>query len=178
MRFSLRSVFLTFAVIAVGLALVLYVTKDYRERMAIRASILSHGASFARVNPGNSIGVLFTEPVASPDIARYGTIETIEFKGIRIESESLGNLTGLEHVDVMLFQMCTIDHPEELTPLSRIGGIHSLLFWNTSISDTSIDIIATIRGIKVVDFFNTLVTKEGVDRLRKARPEIEVFLRP
>ena len=130
------------------------------------------------MHPGNSIGVLFTEPLASPHITQFGTIENIEFKGVQIEFDSLENLAGLDHVDVLLFQLCTIDGPEELAPLSEIGGIRSLLFWNTPISDTSIDIIANVSGIEIVDFSNTMVTNEGIDRLHVVRPNITVNLRP
>ena len=36
MRFSLRSLMAAFAVLAVVLTVILFVTKDYRERMALR----------------------------------------------------------------------------------------------------------------------------------------------
>ena len=49
MRFSLRSLFAFVTFISIAIVVVLFLTKDYRERMALQAELLSTGASYALV---------------------------------------------------------------------------------------------------------------------------------
>jgi len=178
MRFSLRSLLLATTAIAIGIAFMLYVTHDYRARMVIRNEILTDGAYWAEVDPGNSISVVFTKPIDSSKISKYRSIYQLELGGFAVNAASLENLLGLEHIDIMLFKSCTISHADELAPLSAFGEIRNLLFWDTPISDSSIDVIASVSGLKVVHFTNTSVTQSGIARLRTARPEISVYSRP
>lgn len=177
MRFSLRFMFASVAAVAIATALLLYATKGYRERMAIRSHLQSIGASYVTIHADNSIHVLFPESIGAPSIARYKRIKAIELRG-RITADSLRNLEGLEHIGVLLFQTCDVEDAEELLPLRDVGGIRGLLFWNTGITDASIDVIAGVPGLETVDLSNTRVTQEGVERLRAARPGVVVRSRP
>jgi len=177
MRFSLRFMFASVAAVAIATALLLYATKGYRERLAISNHLQSIGASYVSVDADKSIVALFPQPVGSPSIARYKRIKAIELRG-RITADSLSNLEGLEHIDVLLFQTCDVEDAEELLPLQDVGGIRALLFWNTGITDSSIDVIAGVPGLETVDLSNTRVTQEGVERLRAARPGVVVRSRP
>jgi hypothetical protein len=177
-RFSLRSMFIACACVSVGLAVAHFATKDYRRRLTISNDILAHGARYANVSADDSITVLFTGPVASSEIEKYRRINRIEFKGTRIDSDSLKNLTGLEHIETLMFTGCSIDGPDQLVPLSELGDVRCVLFWNTPVTDAAIDIIANTPGMEVVLFKNTSVTPAGADRLRGLRPGTAVHLRP
>lgn len=172
MRFTLRQLFGTVTIIAVALAILLYATKTYRERLAIRSHLESLGAYHVKFGPANSISAAaFHDPVSSPAIAQYKRIEVLDFKEAHVTSESLTNVAGLEQVDTVLLILCDVQD-EDLIPLKKIGGIRILCLKNTKISDAAIDTIAAIPGLERVDVSKTLVTPQGIERLRAARPEI------
>ncbi len=178
MRFSLRTLLALVTAIAVAIVAALYATKDYRERMALRAELLSMGARYASVGEDRSITVLFTEPVSATELKKYEKLRSVEFKQMSVDATSLKALAGLRRVDRMLFELCTIDDAHDLSELSKIGGVRSLLFWHTPIDDAAIPTIAQVPGLEVVSFSATKVTQAGVDQLRMARPEIRVDYRP
>ena len=109
--------------------------------------------------------------ISSPTIAQYKRIEVLDFKGAHVTSESLSNVAGLEQVGTVLLILCDVQD-EDLIPLKKIGGIRILCLKNTKISDAAIDTIAKIPGLERVDFSKTLVTPQGIERLRAARPAI------
>lgn len=171
MRFTLRQLFGVVTIAAVAIAILLYATKSYRERLAISSHLESIGAYHVRFGPGNSISAAFHDPVSSPTIAQYKRIEVLDFKGAHVTSESLTNVAGLEQVGVVLLILCDVQD-EDLIPLKKIGGIRILCLKNTKISDAAIDTIAEIPGLERVDFSQTFVTPQGIERLRAARPAI------
>jgi hypothetical protein len=178
MRFSLRSLFVFIAVIAAAIAAALYVTKDYRQRLALRAQLLSMGASWADVDDDHSISVVFTEPVTASGLKKYGTLGHLEFKRFSVDARSLKAFAELTDVGCMMFQSCTVTDATGLAELSKLGGIRGLLFWHTPIDDASIARIAEVRGLQIVSFRDTNVTQAGVDQLQRARPEIKVDYSP
>jgi hypothetical protein len=164
--------------IAVAIAVTLYATKDYRQRMALRADLLSMGARWANVGDDHSISVLFTAPVTAREVKKYEELGHVELQGFAVDASSLKAFTGLRHINSMLFQSCTIHDVNDLSELSKIVGIYSLLFLHTSIDDASIAKIVEVLGLEVVSFKGTKVTQAGVDQLRSARPEIRVDCGP
>jgi|SRR6476646_778233 len=178
MRFSLRSLFVFVTAIAAAIAVALYVTKDYRQRLALRGQLLSMGASWAKVDDDHAISVVFTEPVTASGLKKYETLGRVEFKRFSVDASSLKSFAGLTQVGCMMFQSCTVPDAEDLAELSKIGGIRALLFWHTPIDDASITMIAEVAGLESVSFRDTKVTQAGVDQLRRARPEIRVDYSP
>lgn len=171
MRFTLRQLFGAVTIAAVAIAILLYATKSYRERLAIRSHLESLGAYQVRFGPGNSITAAFHVPVSSPEIAQYKRIEVLDFKEAHVTSASLANLAGLEHVGIILLTMCDVTD-EDLLPLQKIGGVRILCLRHTKITDASIDTIAKIPGLERVDLSHTLVTPTGIKRLHATRPSI------
>lgn len=155
-----------------------YLTKDYRERIALRAELFSTGATFVSVSPSRSIRVLYAAPITMETIGKYKQFESIELQGFDVDADSLDALAELEMVDVLLFQSCTFHDSPDVTPLSQMGRVRSLLFWNTPIDDEAIPAIAEVPGLKVVSLSATKVTPAGIDQLRSARPEIRIDYRP
>lgn len=179
MRYSLKTLFGLVTVVSLIIAAGLYITKDFRERMALRAELLATtGAQFVSVNADRRIGVLFTKNLVSSDLKKYKKIDSIELKGIAVTSDSMLNLAQLESVDVLLFQTCTIPDSRALEPLSTMGSLRALLFWNTVVDDAVLESIAAIPGLESVDFSNAQAPPAALERLRFARPEIKVTTRP
>jgi len=161
-------------VIAVAITVALYVTKDYRQRMALRAQLLSMGAAYANVGDDHSIRVVFAEPVTANELSKYESLRQVEFKWFSVDASSLKAFAGLREVGSMMFQPCTVPDANDLTELSKIDTLRSLLFWHTPIDDASIPRIADVPGLQVVSFRGTRVTQAGVDHLHNMRPEIRV----
>ncbi len=174
MQFTLRQLLGAVTLISIALSLVMYATREYCERLAIRSELMSIGAYSVGFGEENSIvSAAFHEPVASTDIARFKKFAVLDFKGADVTSESLDNLAGLEHVGMMLLILCDVQD-EHLPPLEKIGGIRILSLCHTRITDASIDTIAEIPGLEWVDVSDTLITQDGIDRLRAARPSIKI----
>jgi len=178
MRFSLRSLLTFLTAFAVVFGAAVYLTKDYREREALRGELLSTGATFVSVSPSRSIRVLFAAPITMATIGKYKEFESIELQRVEIDADSIDALAELEMVDVLHFQSCTFHDSPDLTPLSQMGSVRSLLFWNTPIDDEATPAIAEVPGLKVVSLSATKVTPAGIDQLRSARPEIRIDYRP
>ncbi|MFN0016739.1 MAG: hypothetical protein ACKVP0_00685 [Pirellulaceae bacterium] len=171
MRFTLRQLFGAVTFAAVAIVILLYATKSYRERLAIRSHLESIGAYHVRFGPSNSITAAFHNPISSPTIAQYKQISVLDFKEAHVTSASLANLAGLEHVGTILLTMCDVTD-EDLLPLQKIGGVRILCLRHTRITDAAIDTIAAIPGLERVDLSHTLVTPTGIERLHAARPSI------
>jgi hypothetical protein len=77
-----------------------------------------------------------------------------------------------------MFTRCLIGSANQLAPLSEMGDVRNVLFWNTPVTDAAIDVIAKTPGMDGVLFKNTSVTQAGADRLRALRPGITVRLLP
>jgi len=179
MRYSLKTLLVGVTVIALLIGAGLYATEDYRDRMALQVDLLSTtGAHFVSVDAAHRIVVLFTEPIMNSGIKKYKKIDSIELQGFLVTGDSIVNLAQLDSIDVMMFQSCEIPDSGALQPLTEIGSIRSLLFWNTAIDDSAIDLIANVPGLDIVDLRKTKVTQAGLDRLRSTRPEIRISSRP
>jgi hypothetical protein len=176
MRYSLRGLFKTMTCVAVVLALLFYLTVNYRRQLAIRAHLESIGAYAVTFGPGNSICAAFHEPVGSPSIARYNEMAVLDFKEAHVTAKSLDNLAGLEVVGTMIFCLSDL-RDEDLARLKQIGQVRDLWLAHTKLTDASVDIIADIPGLKRVDLSNTKISPGAIARLRAARPSLEVFVR-
>ncbi len=163
MRFSLRSLFAFVTLISIAIVVALLLTKDYRQRMALQAELLSTGASYALVGESREIqSLVFTKPANTTDFKKYGQLGTLEFQRIAIDHDFLNTFAGLKQISTVMFQSCTIPDARDLAQLSKIGGIRSLLFWNTPIDDAAIDAIIEVPGLEIVSFRNTKVTRAGL----------------
>jgi hypothetical protein len=175
MRFSLRSLLALVTLISITIVVILFLTKDYRERMELQAELLSTGASYALVGESRAIqSLVFTKPVNATDFKKYRSLGTLEFKYSSIDQDFLKAFAGLEQVNRVMFQSCTVPDARDLAQLSKIGRVRALFFWNTPIDDASIDAVVEVQGLEIVSFRNTKVTQAGLDKLRLARPELRV----
>jgi hypothetical protein len=179
MRFSLRSLLAFVTLISIAIVVILFLTKDYRERMALQAELLSAGASYALVGESGAIqSLVFTKPVNATDFKKYGKLGTIEFQRFSIERNFLKAFAGLKQVNRVMVQSCTVPDARDLAQLSKIGQVRSLFFWNTPIDDASIDAVVEVPRLEAVGFRNTKVTQAGLDKLRLARPELRADYSP
>ena len=172
-RFSLRSLFGAVTAVAIVLALVMYLTIDYRKQLAIRSDLRALGAYSVRFGAGNSIQASFHDPVASPSIARYADIAVLDFKAAHVTDESLKNLSGLKNVGVIVFSLSDVQD-DQLRHLKPLGKVRHLWLSHTRLTDACVDALIDAPGLESVDVTNTLITPSGIARLRAARPAVIV----
>jgi hypothetical protein len=58
--------------------------------------------------------------------------------------------------------------------MSAAKKIETLWMTGTNLTDQSIDRIARMRQLQAVDLQRTKVTAAGIERLRKARPDLNI----
>jgi hypothetical protein len=173
MRFSIRSLLAAVAAVAIALALVMYLTKNYRKQLAIRSDLQAIGAYSIRFGTDNAIQASFHDPVVSSGIAKYPEIAVLDFKEAHVTEESLKNLSGLKSVGVMVFSLSDIQD-DHLRHLTTIGKVRHLLLSHTALTDDCVDAIIDVPGLESVDLTNSLITPNGIARLRAARPALIV----
>jgi len=173
MRFSLRSLFAAVTAAAIALALLLYLTINYRKQLAIRSDLRAMGAYSVRFGAGNSIQASFHDPVASPKIVKYAEIAVWDFKAAHVTDESLQNLSGLENVGVIVFSLSDVQD-DHLRHLKALGKVRHLWLSHTTLTDACVDALLEIPGLESVDVTNSLITPSGIARIRAARPSVIV----
>lgn len=100
---------------------------------------------------------------------RYVTISYTDLRrpGVVYLSQVV-NLTTLDMTN------CTHIHDDDFDPLSAASHLEVLVLRMTGITDASIPLLIGLRKLKRVDLSYTKVTAEGIARLRRERPELEI----
>jgi hypothetical protein len=174
MRFTLRKLFAAIAAIAVAVALLLALTAEYRRQLAIRSDLQKIGAHDVSFSADNTIRAWFQVPVASPAIARYrGELTVLEFKGAHITDESLEHASGLEEVNVMLFNLSDL-RDDQVRLFKRFRKVRGLWLSHTKLTDACIDALVEVPGLEWVKLDHSQITASGIERLRMARPQLVV----
>jgi hypothetical protein len=166
------------AVLAIVLAIFALATKEYRLRQAIRRHLLSLGADHVGVNADRSIRLFFTHPVDTTEFQKFGKIEAVELKQFHVEAATLRSLAPIESIDMLMFQLCTLDGVDAAEELTQFQSIRNLVFWNTTVGDPWVDSITKVAGLERVDLSNTKISPEGLARLRAALPNVLIDCRP
>jgi len=173
MRFSLRTILATVAATAIVMMVLMHLTTDYREQLAIRSDLKAMGAYAVSFGPDNSIQASFHDPVASPEIGKYREIAVLDFKEAHVTDESLSHLVGLEKVGVIIFSLSDV-RDDQLVHLGAIGEVRHLWLAHTGLTDACVDAIIDLPGLESVDVTNSSMTQAGISRLLEARPSLIV----
>lgn len=174
MQFSLSRLFGLVTFSALTIALLMYVTTNYRERLRVRAQLMSLGAYSVAFGSDNSVhSVAFHSPIKSLDIAHFQTIQTIDFKEAHVTPESLENISGLNNVRMIIFNLSDVCD-EDIAKLKNIDSLRTLWLSYTNLSDSCVDAIAGIPGLERVDLISTQISHEGFERLKAAKPMLIV----
>ena len=173
MRFSLRSLFVAVALASIAMAILMYLTIDYRKQLAIRSSLQKMGAYSVKFGPGNSFQASFHDPVGSSDISKYAEIGCLDFKEAHVTDESLANLSGMESVGLITFSLSDVcdDH---LRHLKKLGKVRHLWLSHTGLTDDCVEHLIDIPGLESVNITKSLITQSGIKRLREVRPSVIV----
>ncbi len=170
MQFSLSRLFGVVTISALMIVLLMYLTTNYRERLRVRAQLMSMGAYFVAFGADNLVdSVAFHDPIKSPEIARFQSIIALDFKEAHVTPESLENIYGLKNLRMIVFNLSDV-RDEDIAKLKNINSLRTLWLSHTSLSDSCVDAIADIPGLESVDLISTQITQKGIDRLKAAKP--------
>lgn len=174
MQFSLSRLFGLVTFSALTIAILMYVTTNYRERLRVRAQLMSMGAYFVGFGADNLVdSVSFHDPIKSTEIARFQSIEVLDFKEAHVTPESIENIYGLKNVQMIVFDLSDV-RDEDIAKLKNINSLRTLWLSHTGVSDSCVDAIADIPGLEKVYLFSTQITQKGIDRLKDAKPLLNV----
>jgi hypothetical protein len=173
MRFSLRRLFAAVTAVAIALAILMYVTINYRKQLAIRSDLQTMGAYSVEFGADNAISASFHDPVNSPTIAKYTEIAVLDFKEAHVTDESLKNLSGLASVGTIVFSLSDVQD-RQLSHLKSFGKVRHLWLSHTGLTDASVDAILEVPGLESVNVANSFISPSGIARLRAARPGLIV----
>jgi hypothetical protein len=177
-QYSIRSLLALTAGAAVMLVGLLWLTKDYRERWQSEERLRGMGAVYAHVGEDRESSVVFSQRITTKDLGQVKSIERVELQGFAIDDSTLANLCELEKIDSVMIQSCMLEDIESLSHFERIPELKWLLFWNTPITDQSVEVIAKLRQLEGVSFKNTKMTPAGLAKLRAAMPNVKIDSRP
>ncbi|MEZ6138710.1 MAG: hypothetical protein R3C53_27815 [Pirellulaceae bacterium] len=177
-RFSIRTLLFATTSLALIIAGLLWLTKDYRERRQAEERLRSTGAVYAYVNEDRVATVVFNQPITTKDLGKVKSIERVELQGFAVDDSTLSRLCELEKVDSLMVQSCTLDHVEALSRLERIPKLKWLLFWNTPISDEAVEALSKLQQLEGLSFKNTNLTPAGLSKLQEAMPGVKIDSRP
>jgi hypothetical protein len=175
LRFGIRTLLLTVVFVAICIAIIASVTRDFRERWHFEADLRSMGAYYVTFNEGDNKPdwISFAGPLKSPHIAKYRSFKQVDFAGARLTDESVRNIAAIECIEILHLTNCDITD-NQIGLLSQIGRVEILRLNGSPVTDAAISAIASIEGLKSVDLSGTLVTENGVATLREQCPGILV----
>lgn len=177
-RFSIRTLLLATTCLALIIAGLLWLTKDYRERRQAEERLRSTGAVYAYVNEERLASVVFNQPITSKELGKVKSIERVELQGFAVDDSTLERLCELEKVDSLMVQSCTLVDAAALSRLEQIPKLKWLLFWNTPISDEAVVALSKLQQLEGLSFKNTKMTPAGLTKLQEAMPGVKIDSRP
>jgi len=173
MRFSLRSLFGAVVVASIAMAILMYLTIDYRKQLAIHSSLQEMGAYSVQFGARNSFQASFHDPVRTSDISNFSEIGCLDFKEAHVTDESLANLSELESVSLIIFSLSDV-RDDHLRHLKEIGKVRHLWLSHTGLTDACVEHLIDVPGLESVKVAKSQITLSGIKRLREARPSVIV----
>jgi hypothetical protein len=178
MQFRLRTLIGFIAASGALLALVMWLTTEWRRRVGIGNELKAQGAAwvgFAGPESNPIPSVLFHQPIPE-GFHPEERLRSVELKAYDVKPECLSRLSRAGHMDRLFIISCDLSD-EDVQALQEIEADH-LLIWNAKITDASIPSIARVRGLGRVTLVNTSITQRGVQELLSRLPHAKISSRP
>ncbi len=180
-RFRLLSLLLFVGAISVVLALLAPTMREAQYRARVTNDLQRLGVHYvAFADHGGPHWISFAANNARSDaetLARYPTIETVDFSGSNVGDAGLRGLSGLRALRHLMVNNTSITD-RGMRELERIPSLEIVIIHNTAITDDAIESLIKLPNLKGVDLKDTRISQKGVDRLRKAKPDIGILWEP
>ncbi|MGV3482892.1 MAG: hypothetical protein ACO1RT_00595 [Planctomycetaceae bacterium] len=181
MRFSAQTLLVFFALLAIALsvaAVVEVATRGTRRRLRAESELKAMGAYYVGFDENNEPDwVSFVEPIASPGIAKYKSIDTVDLTGADATYASLRHIAELKRLQFLDLTESDITD-DQLRLLTTFASLEIVRLNRSKVTNTGIPTIAAINGLNSVDLSGTLVTADGVEKLKKCCPGVTVRYEP
>lgn len=107
-------------------------------------------------------------------LCRLPWIEVLYLGSSSISDDSVSELAKLPHLHTLNLGDTAIGD-RAIVHLQSLPNVRYLYLGNTHISDAALVHLEAMPGLKILDLNGTRVTPEGIDRLRRARPDLDVY---
>lgn len=172
--FSISRLFLAITVCALLLAVVLYLTQEYRRQLAARLDLQEMGAGWVGFNSEKKISLVFKQNLTSDAIKKYSEeITSIECKLFSVQDEHLENLSTLKSLSTLLFVSADLEKLD-LAALQNFSHLDYLVFWKTELSDSQKQALAALKNTSQISFISVNITASELDDLRASLPETRI----
>lgn len=98
----------------------------------------------------------------------------LNLSGNHLELRDLETLGRMVQLDTLMLSNSEIDSVG-LRHLQSLQDIRVLVLYNTDVDDRAIETLISMPKLREVDISDTSVTEAGRNRLRMARPDIEIY---
>ena len=93
---------------------------------------------------------------------------------VALDQKLIDFISGLDNLQKLQLQHTTVTD-KAISKVKKLKNLNSLNLYNTSISDASIEDLISIIRLKNLYVWQSEITSEGVARLKKRKPQLNVY---
>ena len=101
-------------------------------------------------------------------------LEELHLANTSVTGDSFDSLRNLDGLKVLMLDSTPVTD-DSLAKLAPLKNLEELWLADTAITDESIPHLIRLSGLKVLDLSVTKISREGVELVRKARPDCEIL---
>jgi hypothetical protein len=106
-------------------------------------------------------------------LAESGKLTHLSFSAAHLDAVGVRTIAKIESLKSLELHAALVEE-KELLPLREMTGLWSINLEYSSVTDWSVSWLSNLKTLRQINIGNTLVTKNGVRRLRKLIPDIYV----
>ncbi|MDA0806845.1 MAG: hypothetical protein O2983_03785 [Planctomycetota bacterium] len=151
-------------------------TPSVTDLVISNTAITDKGLSELRKLPGlRMLHILGTVATGSglDGLAESGKLTNLSFSAAHLDAVGVRTIAKIESLKSLELHAALIEE-KELLPLREMTGLWSINLEYSSVTDWSVSWLSNLKSLRQINIGNTLVTKDGVRRLRKRIPDIYV----
>jgi Leucine Rich repeat len=106
-------------------------------------------------------------------LARATQLRELSLKRTKITDDGLKHLAALKHLRLLSLTWTGVTD-DGLTHLAELNELHTLILDDTAVSDAGLEHLTGLKKLAFVHVTETQVTPEGVAKLKRSLPRVEV----
>jgi len=107
-------------------------------------------------------------------IKHMRSLEVLSLQSTQVTDEGLVHLQGLPRLKKLILPSQISD--QGLAQLKGLASLEELSIYSTDVTDVGLAHLKNLPSLKMLDLFSPKITGDGVERLRKDRPGLEISL--
>lgn len=129
-------------------------------------------------SPDLEVSFHLTETTVNDDVLKHlphaGNIIWLNLRGTKVSDAGLQNIGKLKNLKKLHLELTEVSDAG-LKHLVNLDELEYLNLYGTSVSDAGLDDIAKLKKLKKVFLWQSKATDAGMDKLRAARPDLQVI---